>query len=76
MASTTRYFKVIGHRVQPDGDIEHLLQEVEDKDGTPSTRPSATNEVHVTKPANEQARGTIVKVTETHTRTITLNPQS
>lgn len=73
--TTTTYLKIIGHREQPDGDVEHLLREVTDFTGdTWATRPSAGQKTIVTNAGNEQPRGTIVKMDETETVTYTLNP--
>lgn len=71
--SKTRYYKVVGHQEQPDGDVVHYLRQVTDFTGA-TFEMMAGYETHVTSAATEQPRGTIVKIADT--REITLNPTS
>ena len=71
--SSTKYYKVVGSEEQPDDKFLHKLREVGDKAGNPlSGGPAPMYEQHISN--TEVPRGTVIKVEETYTRTVTLNP--
>jgi hypothetical protein len=78
MATTTRYFKIIGVEQQSDDSLNYTLQEVADFTGAPVafTRAPITDNYQTAPGANELPRGTIIKVVITQTRQITVNPTS
>lgn len=70
-----RFYKVIGSELQEDGKFMNKAREVKDITGATMDQPAAPNfEYHETN--QEIPRGTIVKVENVHTRTITINPAS
>lgn len=75
--TTTTYKKVIGSMLLPDGvSVRHFLVDVADFTGAPLPPTGLPPETYDTPLAQEQQRGTIVKIVVTDTRTITLNPTS
>ena len=76
MAITTRYFKIIGTRDEDDGTVTHTIRQVADYLGTPIVDASNPEQTYNIPAAQEKPRGTIVKVVDTTTRALTVNPTS
>lgn len=76
----THYYKVLGAMLLPEGKVRHFLDEVADATGKPLDNSNPNNvgadQTHDTPAAQEQPRGTIVKVVDTTSRVITINPAS
>lgn len=77
---TTHYYRIVGAMQLPGGRIRHFLDEVADATGAPyagmNPNDVGTDRTYDTPPAQEQPRGTIVKIVDTLNRVITLNPAS
>lgn len=72
--TTTAFYKIIGSLDLADGTVEHTLMPVADATGAPAKDATAPSETYIVQRANEQPRGTIVKVVTVTNRAITLNP--
>ncbi len=81
MPTTTSYYKVVGTMLLPGGAmVRHFLEVVADYLGTPLPDGEGSDPTRVDSYdipiANEQPRGTIVKIARTTNKTVTLNPTS
>jgi hypothetical protein len=76
MATVTKYYKVVGSELLDDGaTVRHKLKPVTDFTGATFSG-DVMPDIYDTPAAQEQPRGTIVKVVVNTTRQLTLNPTS
>lgn len=75
--TSSKYFKILGAKLNDDTSFDYFIREVADYQGTPLAAANPATPPFTTQPgANELPRGTIVKVVDTFTRTFQVNPTS